>query len=126
MEYYVSNISEVKKEPVQVKGSKGAYIQWLITREKGAHYAVRKFTLEPNGIIPMHLHKYQETVVIVKGKCKVCVANNSYELKEGDYIFIDGGVKHSIINDNNDQLEFFCIIDYTDDMSIQAIDEKCG
>ncbi|BAB66023.1 cupin domain-containing protein [Sulfurisphaera tokodaii] len=124
MDYYLSNISKVEKQKVPIKGSKGAYIQWLVTKNEGAHYAVRRFTLEPNGVIPMHTHKYQETVVIVKGKCKVCVADKTYELKDGDYIFIDGGVKHAFVNYDK-ELEFFCIIDYPDDMSIQTIDEKC-
>lgn len=124
MDYYLSNISQVKKDQVPIKGSKGAYIQWLVTKDNGAHYAVRKFTLDPKGIIPMHVHKYQETVVITKGKCKVCVADKVYELKEGDFIFIDGNVKHAFVN-YEEPLEFFCIIDYPDDMSIKTLDEKC-
>ncbi|BFH74094.1 cupin domain-containing protein [Sulfurisphaera javensis] len=124
MDYYLSNVSQVKKDLVPIKGSKGAYIQWLVTKDHGAHYAVRKFTLEPYGIIPMHYHKYQETVVITKGKCKVCVADKTYELKEGDYIFIDANVKHAFVNYEG-ELEFFCIIDYPDDMSIHTLDEKC-
>ncbi|MCL4343645.1 MAG: cupin domain-containing protein [Nitrososphaerota archaeon] len=124
MDHYKSNISEVKKETVQVNGSKGAYIQWLITRENGAHYAVRKFTVEPSGIIPMHTHKYQETVVITKGKCKLCVANRVYEMKDNDYVFIDGDIKHAILN-HDERLEFFCIIDYAGNMEIQATGEEC-
>ena len=124
MEYYLSNVSAVNKSEVPIKGSKGAYIQWLVTKDHGAHYAVRKFTLEPHGIIPMHIHKYQETVIITKGRCKVCVADKVYELKEGDFIFIDSNVKHAFINLDS-PLEFFCIIDYTDDMSIKTLDEQC-
>ncbi|MDG7040325.1 MAG: cupin domain-containing protein [Nitrososphaerota archaeon] len=124
MNHYLANISEVKKEPVPVKGERGAYIQWLITKKNGAHYAVRRFTLEPNGIIPMHTHNYQETVIITNGKCKVCVADRVYELNENDYVFIDGQVKHAILN-HGELLEFLCIIDYPDDMSIQVINEEC-
>jgi quercetin dioxygenase-like cupin family protein len=63
LEYYLSNISSVKKDQVPIKGSKGAYIQWLVTKDQGAHYAVRKFTLEQHGVIPMHVHKYRETAI---------------------------------------------------------------
>ncbi|MGC8661691.1 MAG: cupin domain-containing protein [Nitrososphaeria archaeon] len=125
MDHYLSSVSKVKREPVQVSGSRGAYIQWLITKENGAHYAVRKFTLNPNGIIPMHTHNYQETVIITKGNCRVCVAGRAYELKDGDYVFIDGRVKHAILN-HGEQLEFFCVIDYADDMSIMATNEECA
>ncbi|EZQ12038.1 cupin [Candidatus Acidianus copahuensis] len=124
MDYHISNISKVDRGEVQIKGSKGSYIQWLITREHGAEYAVRKFTLDPKGIIPMHTHKYQETVIITKGKCKVCVGDKVFNLKEGDYIFINSQVKHAILNEE-ESLEFFCIINYTDDMSIKPLDEDC-
>ncbi|ARM75639.1 cupin domain-containing protein [Acidianus manzaensis] len=124
MDFYLSNIQEVEKQEVPIKGSKGAFIQWLITKDKGASYAVRKFSVLPNGIIPMHIHKYQETVVITKGKCKVCVSDKIYEMQEGDYIFIDGNVKHAFIN-YNENLEFFCIINYAEDMSIQVLDDEC-
>ena len=124
MDYHFSNTQKVEKQPVAIKGSKGAYIQWLVTKNEGAHYAVRRFTLDPHGIIPMHYHKYQETVIIVKGKCKVCVADKQFEMKEGDYIFIDADVKHAFVN-GDEPLEFFCIIDYPDDMTIHTVDEKC-
>lgn len=124
MDYYLSNVEKVRKQQVPINGAKGAYIQWLVTKNEGAHYAVRKFTLDPQGIIPMHYHKYQETVVITKGKCKVCVADKVYEMKEGDYIFIDANVKHAFVN-LEEPLEFFCIIDYPDDMSIHTLDEEC-
>ncbi|MQL54450.1 cupin domain-containing protein [Acidianus ambivalens] len=123
MDFYLSNISQVPKENVPIKGTKGAKIQWLITKNEGAHYAVRKFSLEKMGVIPMHAHKYQETVIITKGKCKVCVADKEFELKEGDYIFIDSQVKHAIMAE--DELEFFCVIDYVDDMSIKTLNEDC-
>lgn len=124
MDYYLSNVEKVGKQQVPINGAKGAYIQWLVTKNEGAHYAVRKFTLDPQGIIPMHYHKYQETVVITKGKCKVCVADKVYEMKEGDYIFIDANVKHAFVN-LEEPLEFFCIIDYPDDMSIHTLNEEC-
>ncbi|AWR98448.1 cupin domain-containing protein [Metallosphaera hakonensis] len=124
MDFHVSRIVAVPKSEVLIKGSKGAFIQWLVTKDHGAHYAVRKFSLEPGGSIGMHTHKYQETVIITKGKCSVCVNNQVYELEEGDFIFINGGVKHGFKN-KDEALEFFCIIDYPDDMTIVPVDEKC-
>ena len=45
-------------------------------------------------------------------------------MKEGDYIFINSNVKHAFINGDED-LEFFCVINYTDDMSITTLNEDC-
>ncbi len=125
VEYFFSNIGEAKMDPVSIKGANNAFIQWLITRERGANYAVRKFTLEKDGIIPMHVHKYQETVIIIKGRCRCCAGDKVYQMKEGDYIFINSDVKHAFINLGY-KLEFFCIIDYHEDMNIRTIDESCS
>lgn len=67
MDFHISKISQVPQSEVKIRGSRDAFIQWLVTSDHGAHYAVRKFTLLPHGRIGMHLHKYQETVVITKG-----------------------------------------------------------
>ena len=124
MDFHISRISQVPRSEVKIKGSRDAFIQWLVTSDHGAHYAVRKFTLLPHGRIGMHVHKYQETVVITKGKCAVCVGDQVYELHDGDFIFINGGVKHGFQN-KDEHLEFFCIIDYTDDMSITLLEDDC-
>jgi|GEM_PF-4660318 len=36
MDFYLSNISQVPKEDVPIKGTKGVKIQWLITKNEGA------------------------------------------------------------------------------------------
>lgn len=124
MDFYISNIKNVRKDEAPIKGSKGAYIQWLISKEHGSTFAVRKFTLSPNGVIPMHFHKYQEVLIITKGSCKVCVGDKTYEMSEGDFLFIDSNVKHSIVNKNS-ELEYFAIINYVDDMTINVLEEGC-
>ncbi|BCS93114.1 HTH-type transcriptional activator RhaR [Metallosphaera sp. J1] len=124
MEYHISKISQVPSSEVKIKGSRDTFIQWLVTSDHGAHYAVRKFTILPHGRIGMHVHKYQETVIITKGRCTVCVGDKVHELGQGDFIFIDSGVKHAFQN-KDDTLEFFCIIDYPDDMTITPVDDNC-
>ncbi len=125
MEYYKSSIRDVKPQEVPIDGSRGATVQWLVTNEHGANYAARKFTVEPSGLIPMHFHEYQETMIITKGSCTLCVGDKTIDLKEGDFIFINKNVKHALIN-KNDTLEFFCMIDYPKDMSVKLLQEKCN
>ncbi len=50
----VGNINNVPSEDVSklLKGTKGFYVQWLITKEHGSKYAVRRFIVKPGGVMP--------------------------------------------------------------------------
>ncbi|AOL15626.1 cupin [Sulfolobus sp. A20] len=127
MDYYFGNFKDVKIEEVQVRGSRDAYIQWLITRQHGNEkYAVRHFIIKPKGIIAHHKHKYTETLVILKGKGKVCANGDAREVKYGDFVFINSDVPHELINENDEDFEFICIISYEDDMRITPLQDNCG
>ncbi len=123
--YYTGNINDVKSDEVKVGKSKGTYIQWLITDKQEKNYAMRRFIIKPEGKIAMHYHDYYESLYFVNGKCSVCVDDKKMELKKGDFIFIDSKHKHEIINNGNEDLEFICVINYTGNMNITALDEEC-
>lgn len=126
MEYYLDNIENIKIEPVTIKGSYNAFIQWLITKEIGSNkYAVRHFIIKPKGIIAHHKHKYSETLFIIKGTGKVCINGITKEVNKGDFIFINSNIPHQIRNDGTEDFEFICVISYEDDMNIVPIDVPC-
>lgn len=128
MDYLFGNLKEVKIEQVKVpKGSKDAYIQWLVTKDIGNEkFAVRHFVIKPNGIITHHRHKYTEVLVILKGACRICVNNFVKEVHEGDFVFINSYIPHELKNESNEDFEFICIISYEDDMSIETLQGSCG
>lgn len=126
MDYYFGNVDEVKENPVTIPGSRDAYIKWLVTKEHGSlNYAVRKFVVKKGGIIAKHYHKYTETVIVVKGKALVCAGDSVKEMKPGDFVFINSFVPHYIKSVGDEDLEFFCIISYEDDMSILEYKAEC-
>jgi quercetin dioxygenase-like cupin family protein len=126
VDYYFGNKDQVKQEEVKVKGSKGAYIQWLVTKDVGSsRYAVRRFTVKPGGLIAHHIHKYEEAVYIISGSTEVCVGREKRSMKRGDFVFIKGDVPHSFMNRGEEDLEFICVIPYIEDMSITPLDWQC-
>ncbi len=125
MDYFTGNIKDTPSSEVKIGKSENTFIQWLITKDYGTSYALRRFLVKPKGKIQMHYHEYYESLYIIKGKCKVCVGNDVKNLNPGDFIFINSKVKHAIINDGDEDLEFLCVINYTDDMSIIPLDEEC-
>ncbi|MBW9140928.1 MAG: cupin domain-containing protein [Candidatus Aramenus sp.] len=125
MEFYYGKSNEVRQDPVKIGKSRESYIRWLVTRDHGAPYAMRKFTIKEKGFIQMHYHDYVETLYILKGKARVCVGKEKLDLEEGDFIFINSRVKHAIVNAGEEDLEFICVIDYPKNMDITPLEEEC-
>jgi quercetin dioxygenase-like cupin family protein len=122
MNYHFGKQEDVPKQEVKITGSRGAYIQWLVTKDTGSpRYALRRFLIEPSGVIAYHKHKYEETVYVLKGFAEVRVENERRKISSGEFVFIDQNVPHSIKNVGNSELEFLCVIPYVEDMSITPL-----
>jgi|GEM_PF-199494 Uncharacterized conserved protein, contains double-stranded beta-helix domain len=128
MDYFFGNFKDVEAQTFHiVRGAINTYIQWLVRKEHGNEkYAVRRFIIKPKGMIPSHKHKNTETLVILKGKGKVCVNNQIREVQSGDFVFINSNIPHALENEYDEDFEFICIISYEDDMSIQLLESICG
>ncbi|MGC8606738.1 MAG: cupin domain-containing protein [Vulcanisaeta sp.] len=120
----VGNMNNVPLEDASklLKGTRGFYVQWLITKEHGSKYAVRRFIVKANGIMPLHNHKYTEAVVILRGRLRVKTNEGIYELGPGDFLFTGPYEPHAIENIGNDEAEFICVISYEDDMSLKPLE----
>jgi len=128
MDYCFGNFKDVEVKPFQtIRGCIDTHVQWLVSKEHGNEkYAVRHFIIKPNGMVTYHKHKYTETLVILKGKGKVCVNNQIREVQSGDFVFINSNIPHALENEYDEDFEFICIISYEDDMSIQPLGGFCG
>jgi quercetin dioxygenase-like cupin family protein len=104
--------AEVKKELPSLEGTKGCTVQWLITAEDGAlHYAMRLFTLEPGGLIPIHTHDTTEhEIFIVEGNGTFTHGDKEILVNIGDAIFVKPGEPHSFKNTSNTPLRLICVI----------------
>ncbi|MEM3656155.1 MAG: cupin domain-containing protein, partial [Thermoprotei archaeon] len=77
------------------------------------------------GIIPMHTHKYEETLYILSGRGVVCAGETKRSVGADEYVYIGGSVPHALINDGNTLFEFLCIIPYIEDMRIERSPATC-
>lgn len=49
-------------------GAQGVQVQWLLAAPEGAPtFALRRFTLEPNGQTPLHSHPWEHEVYVLQG-----------------------------------------------------------
>ena len=106
------HFTEVKEEPPNLAGTKGCTVRWLISHDEGAvHYAMRLFTLQPGGIIPLHEHQATEhEIFIAEGEGVINDGMNETSVKKGDAIFVEAGEKHSFVNNTDHPLLFICVI----------------
>ncbi|ABW01654.1 cupin domain-containing protein [Caldivirga maquilingensis] len=122
---HVGNWANVPQQDVSslLKGTRGFYIQWLVTKDHGSvKYAVRRFVVKPGGYMPLHNHKYTEAVIILKGKLRVKGNGVLYDLGPGSFFFTGPYEPHSLENIGDDDAEFICVISYEDDMELRPLE----
>ena len=104
--------TEVKEDEPSLAGTKGCTVQWLISKEQGAgRYAMRLFTLQPGGNIPLHEHEDTEhEIYVIEGRGLLDDGEEKIPVKSGDALFIAAGEKHSFLNQTQQILRFICVI----------------
>ncbi len=108
---YISHVNDVPKEEVNMEGTQGTFIQWLISKEQGAeNYAMRLFTIKPGGKIARHQHPWEHEIYILRGKGIIGAGEEEVKVKEGNFLYVPPDVPHWYRNDGNEDLQFLCII----------------
>jgi quercetin dioxygenase-like cupin family protein len=105
---YVKQLGDVAKEEIKaaVKTSK----QVLIGLEEAPNFAMRKFTIEPGGSMPMHINTVEHEQLIIGGKAEVIIGGEHSEVKKDDVVFIPAGIPHSYKTIGNEPFEFICVV----------------
>lgn len=104
--------NEESISPIPIEDAEQAFIQPLITRFDGApNFELRKFIIKPGGKIPPHLHPEIEHVqYVLKGRYRVSIGGEIYEVKPGDAILIPPNTVHYYENNGEEDAVFICII----------------
>ncbi len=111
MKEKVTHLRQVPQEKVELKGTKDAYIQWLISDKDGApNFAMRRFVVKAGGYTPYHHHPYEHEVLVLSGRGQVIIGDKNYEVSEGFVVFVPPDVMHQFRNIGESDLEFICVI----------------
>lgn len=108
----IKNLNEINPELPQMQGTKDTTIQWLITKNDGAmHYAMRVFTIEPGGQIPLHSHSDMEhEIFIIEGEAVLNTGEAEIPVKKGDALLVLPNDKHGFTNISTAPFKFICVI----------------
>jgi quercetin dioxygenase-like cupin family protein len=72
----------------------------------GEQILLCRVTYEPGKQVPDHNHEHTEQVMaIIEGEVKITVAGNTRDVKAGDVIVINRGIRHSVFSEKG--LTFF-------------------
>lgn len=117
----VKKLNEVPKE--EVKAATKTSRQVLIGPSEGPNFAMRKFTIEPGGSMPMHTNTVEHEQLVLGGKAIVVIGDKTFEAKKDDVVFIPAKTPHSYQTVGNEPFEFLCVVPNKEDI-MEILNEK--
>lgn len=111
---FVKQLKNVVKE--EVKSGTKTTRQVLISPQEGPNFAMRKFSIEPGGRMPMHTNSIEHEQFVLKGKAKVIIGGEEFEAKKDDVVFIPANVPHCYTTIGNEPFEFLCVVPNKEDV----------
>jgi quercetin dioxygenase-like cupin family protein len=111
---FVKQINAFPKEEVKA-GSKTTR-QVLISPQEAPNFAMRKFTIDPGGNMPMHTNTVEHEQLVLGGSAEVIIGENNFVVKKDDVVFIPAGVPHCYITIGDEPFEFLCLVPNKEDI----------
>ena len=78
----------------RVGAGSGTSRQVLISGDEAPNFALRRFIMEPGGGMPAHTNTVEHEQYILKGKARVGIGEDVFEVAAGDAVYIPDGVPH--------------------------------
>lgn len=102
-------------EAVPQKAGKGVAMRMLISPNEAPHFAMRNFTIEPNGFMPLHTNSVEHEQYVLSGRAKVVIDDKVIEAKAGDVLHIPAGIAHSYETIGDEAYSFLCLVPNKED-----------
>jgi len=100
----------VVRSKVREKGAKRVWIQLLIDQRRAKNFIMRRFTIESGGETPLHAHRWEHEVFVLKGRGIVTTGKVKQGLRAGDVVYVPPHKIHQFKNTHVGHLMFLCLI----------------
>ncbi len=103
-------------QPVFVERNTGFERQSLspLYRGQGIDFVLNRLPPRTStGPFPSHRHGVEEHLFVAKGRLRVTLGDEEYDLKTGDFLLYQGDRSHTFENLGNSSCEYFIIVDST-------------
>ncbi|MFW6088856.1 MAG: cupin domain-containing protein [Gemmatimonadota bacterium] len=82
----------------------------LIDSAEAPNFALRKFTMQPGGGMPRHTNSVEHEQYVLRGRAKIGIGDEVYEVAADDVVFIPAGVPHWYEALGDEPFEFLCAV----------------
>jgi quercetin dioxygenase-like cupin family protein len=104
----VKHLTDVPLKPVDA--GQGVTFQILIGSDEAPNFAMRRFIIEPDGGMPNHTNLVEHEQFVLRGRARIGIGNEIFEVKATDIVFIPAGVPHWYQNIGAEPFEFLCLV----------------
>ena len=98
----VKHAHDVEAKPVAA--GKDTTIQVLISAQEGPNFALRKFSMQQGGGMPRHTNTVEHEQYVLRGQARIGIDGQTFDVKEGDVVFIPQGAVHFYENTGTEPL----------------------
>jgi quercetin dioxygenase-like cupin family protein len=105
--------AEVERKTVS-QGNK-TYVQVLLGGNETPNFAMRKFTIEPGGSMPLHKNIVEHEQYVLNGEAELKIGEEKIYVKRDDVVFIPANTEHDYVNRGKEPFEFLCLVPNKED-----------
>lgn len=123
----VNHFQQVESQPVEMEGSSGCTVRWLVGESDGApNFAMRQFEVAAGGHTPRHSHPYEHEVFVLEGAGVVVEDDAEHAIKAGDVVFVRPDEIHQFKNTGSAPLKFLCMVPNSATGKQVTVAPECG
>ena len=116
---FIRHAADVPSKTMDMPGAKHVTMKLLVGRDDGAPtFAMRQFTVAPNGHTPLHKHNYEHEVYVLAGDAQFVSGvdgNTIRPITAGDVVFVPANEMHQFRNVSTQDVKFICLVPPTFD-----------
>lgn len=109
----VKHSDEIERS--EVKDGVGVTRRVLISPSEAPNMAMRIFTIQPGGRLPLHTNLVEHEQFVLSGQARIAIGNDTIDVKKGDAVYIPAGEPHYYINTGSEPFEFLCMVPNKED-----------
>ncbi len=102
-------------EAMPQKAGKGVAMKMLLSPEESPNFAMRNFTIEAGGHMPLHTNILEHEQYVLSGRAKVIIGDVSFEAVAGDVLLIPANIPHAYETLGEETYSFLCLVPKAED-----------
>jgi quercetin dioxygenase-like cupin family protein len=102
-------------ESMPQKAGKGVAMKMLLSPEESPNFAMRNFTIEPGGHMPLHTNIIEHEQYVISGKALVTIGKEQFEAVAGDVLLIPANIPHAYETIGDESYSFLCLVPKQED-----------